>query len=527
MGSAITADGVTCWSTQAISDDWVLPTTAAGSTLTLDVRACKGQYASLSFCLRSTESAELMVNVTNPDSPAPQVDVRYVLVWWQNTVIWPNTPVGGWVPELLVKNPNFVTTDPVTHVNTPVSPLVDSPTLLPITLAANTTQQYWITVFVPAAAVAGDYEIDVAVTKGGNACLSFHVNVTVLPFALAQPSIKYGVYNMSCLGTSGTEISETLYAAQLADMAAHGIKYPVIWQDLMTEFWSPGGSKTALSTILSLRAAAGIVNDPLLIGRIGVQWTYAGTYDGSTPPYLDNRSSLLYGLNAAKKWFAARGVDQLYVMGFDEPTESGQEARFADQKLVWQAIQAVDVTPKIRTWTDLMEGSYADAAFDFLTSGAELDLALTNSEDYDCSEWHGIGHEVGLYGPTTFELPESYFRRRYGLRALRAGYDWVIPWAYFQVTSGGTFWNDVESVTKDHCLAYTCSDGSIVSTIQYEGYREGINDARFAATMTALTLDVPNEVGQDLDTLRETMIDAILEVPVEAGDDKLCLILKS
>ena len=50
-------------------------------------------------------------------------------------------------------------------------------------------------------------------------------------------------------------------------------------------------------------------------------------------------------------------------------------------------------------------------------------------------------------------------------------------WAY------GHIWNDFDSKRfRDHCFAYPTANG-VVGTIQWEGFREGVDDVRYINTL--------------------------------------------
>jgi hypothetical protein len=91
----------------------------------------------------------------------------------------------------------------------------------------------------------------------------------------------------------------------------------------------------------------------------------------------------------------------------------------------------------------------------------------------------------------------------------------------------GAAWNDFDSPKRDkdyrdHMFTYPTSDG-VIGTVQWEGFREGVDDTRYLATL--LDLD-PNrseagmrawiasrlDEGMDAAGVRELLIDEILSV---------------
>jgi hypothetical protein len=94
--------------------------------------------------------------------------------------------------------------------------------------------------------------------------------------------------------------------------------------------------------------------------------------------------------------------------------------------------------------------------------------------------WHAKGHKIMSYAnpQSGFEKPETY-RRNYGLVLDYAGYDGGMTFSYYWFG-----WNDfnVWPPYRDHMFVYPTVDG-VIDTIAWEGYREGIDDLRYLATL--------------------------------------------
>lgn len=81
------------------------------------------------------------------------------------------------------------------------------------------------------------------------------------------------------------------------------------------------------------------------------------------------------------------------------------------------------------------------------------------------------------------EEPETY-RRNYGLLLWQKDYDGAMDWAY--QGGFGSIWNDFDNPNwRDHVFAYPTIDG-VIDTIQWEGWREGVNDIRYLTTLLDL-----------------------------------------
>ncbi len=115
--------------------------------------------------------------------------------------------------------------------------------------------------------------------------------------------------------------------------------------------------------------------------------------------------------------------------------------------------------------------------------GDLFDLPIVMGLDPAMAEaFHAAGQLVGCYGNPQggVEEPETY-RRQYGLRLWKAGYDCACTFAY----EGGT-WDDYDNtLLRDLNMTYPTVNG-VIPTLQWEGYREGQDDLRYLATLQNL-----------------------------------------
>ena len=148
------------------------------------------------------------------------------------------------------------------------------------------------------------------------------------------------------------------------------------------------------------------------------------------------------------------------------------------------------------------------------------------------------GHKILSYNNPQggAEEPETY-RRNYGLALWHAGFDGACTYAYQH--SFGHAWDDFDDNTyRDHNMTYPTVNG-VISTVQWEGYREGYDDLRYLATLenwieqgkrhggaagelarkTQLSVYRMQPAGQDLDDLRRQMIAQILALMQALGAD--------
>lgn len=111
---------------------------------------------------------------------------------------------------------------------------------------------------------------------------------------------------------------------------------------------------------------------------------------------------------------------------------------------------------------------------------------------------HGKGYKILSYGnpQAGVERPEVY-RRNYGLALRAAGYDGAIDYEYRTIDDKAA-WDDFDqSHYRDHNFAYPAV-GKPIDTIQFEGWREAVDDLRYAATLEGATLGASNQQGTSL-----------------------------
>jgi len=95
---------------------------------------------------------------------------------------------------------------------------------------------------------------------------------------------------------------------------------------------------------------------------------------------------------------------------------------------------------------------------------------------------HSYGNKIYNYGnPQAGEEHPEKYRRNYGLLLWQKDYDGASTYAYQH--SFADIWNDFDSATyRDHNFTYPTING-VIDTIQWEGFREGVNDIKYLSTL--------------------------------------------
>jgi len=108
-----------------------------------------------------------------------------------------------------------------------------------------------------------------------------------------------------------------------------------------------------------------------------------------------------------------------------------------------------------------------------------------------------VGHKIFSYAnPQVGEEEPETFRRNFGLVLWKAGYDGAMDYAYQH--GFGHIWNDFDyEGRRDASFTYPTVNG-IVGTIQWEGFREAVDDVRYITT-----LEQAIEAARDIEQARQ------------------------
>jgi hypothetical protein len=461
----------------------------------ISMTAAQGEYEPASFVVRSVQGTKsLTVKVEdlkqgNKIIPSSNIDVKVVKCWYQAGSAWKNIGQNKskkiLVPELMLNDDSLVKVDTEKKENylklgfpdgekyvwisdpneTSASikksqsvkdfPVKDSPTLLPVDIPANENKQFWITVKVPESAAPGTYtgKIRLASAEGDKSELTLNLNV--LPFKLPKPYYDSSIYYRGTLdpqnigSISSENKSKVQLAAELKDMVAHGVDKPTMYQEF--------GDKELLKEYLSMRKAAGIVNDPLY---------YLGLGFWKKLPGIDKYKEFL-------EFATVNGIKDVYFYGIDEAAGDALTA----QKKTWTEVRKLG--------GKVFVASYTGENFKKMGDIQDLNICAFYPDKAEAERWHSAGHKIWCYNNPQggVENPEVY-RRNYGLILSLNNYDGAATYAYQH--SFGNIWNDFDHRNyRDHNFTYPTVD-SVIDTIAWEGYREGVDDIRYLTKLQQL-----------------------------------------
>jgi len=490
---------------------------------TIPVTAAPGSYATASFIIRSgdVDLKGLTVEVTDlearagapgrkgnpPVIPGGEVDVRLVKCWYQAGIGLGDTRHKTLVPELLLHDDDLVRVDYDRQVNLlrNADRIEDAKTLKPFQVPRHQNKQVWLTIRVRERVEPADYEGSVLIHNQKQK-RKLRLRLTVLPLALPGPRLFYGLYYTGQLrGSNGTEIggtwkSEAQMKAEFIDLKEHGAGSVAVSRRLDADLSGPDGDFNLLEKTLGLMKEVGWGDRPLFYCDPDVAGAdNPGTYGKKIGKIVE----------LSKKY----GFGDVYIAGAD-----GETIRMLPENQ--EGLYAIIQEMGARNFA-------AGRLGQFLRRAPGPDLWVINdliSDDIieKIAEAKKLGRMVYLNNsPLAGKEDPAIYRNNYGFKMFYAGADGVLDYAY-QGDDGGNCWNDFRTrAFRPRVMAYPAVDGP-VSTLQWEGWREGVTDVRY------LTLLYNKRMGEaelkglitafnDPDNLREIIINKILAWP-KSGD---------
>jgi len=317
-------------------------------------------------------------------------------------------------------------------------------------------KQFWITIHIPNNTEAGYYSGSITLKTGSVIIQQIKLNLQVLPIALSNPNIEYCLYYRGIITDQGSISSEDKTIAQFTaknkDMKDHGVTNPTIYSTPTDD---------AFNQVLSIRKQVGLNNTNLYCLGLDLG-------SSSKIPYYKNLT-------------APYGVTDVYVYAPDE-----------------QDIQSVNILSDITRCQNAggkvmnaQSQSQADSAAD------KLDLAIVAHDPLVklSDKYHINNHKIYSYdNPQVVPEYPRLFRMNYGLLLWQRNYDGAMTYSYQH--SFGDIWNDFDCIEyRDHVFAYPTMDG-VIDTVQWEGFRESVDDMRYLATLQN-TINLAKSEGKD------------------------------
>lgn len=555
-----------CYEVPAISSIARLPDALpsdARLSSRLRIVAAKGEFEPVSFVIAPRADVAKLVLKASPlsgpgtDIPAANIDIRVVKCWYQGGTAWysyfGDSNRRELVPELLLNDETLLRVDreerenylrvgdkyewisypkdqATEAFNYLTKPVADSETLQPIRLTKGENKQIWVTVKVPKTAAAGVYRGRIDVIADGTNVGAMELAVRVLPFELPMPKTYYDLdldYLVTLYGTGLYEICDWVgVAREVADQQQRAIYKNLLEHnvfncraDLKLAYRKDRAQAIAdLRHELRMMKEAGFVMKPLLSRG----WAYpAGEKD------LEEYKARIDDL--VETLVSEVGHRDVYITSWDEAG--------VDRVKIMRERAEYTTAKGIKLWVTTHAGRHFDLA------GYCIDYA--NHGGWPSREhvatWHAMGAKVASYaGPHTGPENPDVFRRMEGLARYKAYYDGSFNYIYFSGLHPTLYekykqnvWNEfMGGAFRRMNLVYPTSSG-MIDTIAWEGFREGIDDVRYAtklkqeaaraiatgrvevvytAKKALMWLELLDEKTADLNAARMEMIEHILKI---------------
>ena len=443
----------------------------------LSTFAARGEYESLSVVIFPPNGLQGVQAVmsdlkSTAGKTIPAADLRWVKCWWQPKgcyVIYdPNARFYG--PRLLVKDPKWIVSDTARkHSSLVSSNLPTEPKdLQPVDIAKGCVQQLWITVHVPDTADAGTYQGTLTVSAGAQKA-ALPVSVEVPGWTLLPPAKEVSLYTAARGG-----LSESIHLAQDRDMKEHGLTAGYM------EEVPPDYEKNQLGALkdrLRLYTQAGLLRDDfMLLATTGIGvWN-----EKPDAKFLADSQARTRALMELIRKDGYKG--DVYVYGADE--WAGKELEGASQ--TYRAIQAAGAKVFCACGDDY-----------YRYAGKSLDLPIMQTPQVKLTERalaavarsHADGSDVWSYVPFTTMSEPMTFRYRLGFWHWMAPIEGTCLWAYMDGANADMYENFPTKGDWMHSmLAYPTANG-VISTIGWEGFREGVDDMRYATTLLCMVIE--------------------------------------
>ncbi|MEF3303479.1 COG1470 family protein [Paenibacillus sp. GYB003] len=508
----------------------------------LSIIAAKGEFEAASFVLypkADVNSVTFEVYDLVGDGgtiPAGSVDLRVVKNWYQGGTGWYSYFADPFkkvlVPELLLHDENLIKVDPVTKTNslridypsgsryvdisgTPAAvfdhfaePVEDSDTLLPVSLRLGESKQLWLTLKVPSDAPAGTYAGMIDIRADGAPAGQIRMNVRVLPFELPAPKTYYDLnkdfyvmlYNQSRLKESlaaakgNVELVEKKLLNEYRNMAEHNAV------NIPGPYYSTNDKATFLRQ-LELMQQAGLDLNPLF----GVKQTFPNySYYVQYNNYLKAKEAYEKNPTDANKQIMDTSYNA-WRKGIDDYLPTLDEAyRIASGKIGhtnfyfdgWDEAGMGMLRFQQEIWRYVQNRLGAKV----YATGNGTHLELETKENFlnwageptreKADQWHALGPDriITSYAyPHTGPENPDLIRQRHGMWLYKANYDATYNYIFYE--SPKNIWNDnVSPYYRAFNLVYpTRTD--LIDTIAWEGFREGIDDIRYATKLKQAAAD--------------------------------------
>ncbi len=520
-----------------------------------------GHASFLILPFRQEDDVNITVSALRGDKqtiPASATDLRIVKYWYQDGTAWNSyfaDPLQQeLVPELLVHDEKLLKVDhekkynylrvgnsyqwmsyPETiqygQFNHIMAPVKDADKLAAFSLTPEENKKFFLTIRLPKGTATGNYTGTLTIHTPKQILGTLSLSVRVLPFELPDPMTWYNPNKRFLAAIRMPKLTDDFLMANqdftvlekyrrriYTSMFEHNMVYPLV-DGKNTGKLMPETAEKLFRENLKWMKECGFPTDMLLGGVRGFSWNLLYQSPEKRPPEFEKRffQAMEQDLQIIRE---IMGKDIIvYPEGWNEPSMKILQA----QRPTWEKIHGYGM--KIQTSGKNKHLQYG---------GYNEDLINTpgNPSMESARIWHAMDNRITNYAnPHTGPENPDYMRRTHGINLYKADYDGTCNY-HFLENSSGNIWRDTNSTFRTFAFVYPTSDG-ILDTLQYEGFRAGIDDIRYATKLRNLATQAIQLKGtkayyagkialrflalapverMDLETLRLEMIEHILNL---------------
>jgi len=401
-----------------------------------------------------------------------KVELFYLKYWYQSgshTVY--NRSISNYVAELLVKDYSLIKVDYDNKINylkivdeynnekyveiTSKDALFDkkwkindAKNLSRLSLSKNAQLNIFSDIKIGKNVLPGFYKANFNIYSNDKIIHTVPIVINILDIALGEPVSSTAIYYRAKIntgyiqGVGSEEKSIFQYESEMQDLIDHGVQFPTIHQRFIT-----------LNLELNIRK------------KLNFNTQYIYYLDGTgKPSSKSDYKSLAKRVKRIVKISRHYGYENIHIHGIDE----ARGDILTSERRAFEVVQS--------SGGKVFKACYDDA---LALVGDLLDtpiLYAPNNEN-QTPMWKSKGKRVYAYGNPQVGIEDySLNRRQFGFYLFANGFDGSMPYAYQH--GFNNIWNDYDHEFRDHNFTYPLTNG-LVSTVQWKGYREGVNDLRY------------------------------------------------
>lgn len=395
----------------------------------------------------------------------------------------------------------------------------DAPKLLPLKVAEGEMRQFWVTLHIPSEAAPGLYEGTLAIQADGASAGAMRLRLRVLPFALPDPATAYNLEQRFLVGMDGLgtlrnqiaafdgdeEAAERRLRILFKNQRAHNINFysalnipscgyaipktstpetPYALPNIMAD----AREKAILARNLEMVREAGFQPPLMAAARADITYNIV-KLRANADEYSKEELDAIYKsyMDAAKEFLelmnSVLGHREAYFWGSGEPSPPVVAAQLEGFRALKEL--GIKIGSEGQPWMVESDEGVVDLVN---LGGAFFDHKFTHP-------WHKRGGLALWYaGPHPGAKNPDKSRRVHGMMGYQAHFDGT------KNNTWGDTWLDFHSRYGYHIrMIYPTCDG-VLDTLQWEGFRAGIDDIRYA---TCLRLAAARALGDAAGKLRD------------------------